>query len=288
MCYKIKSRYAAIILKGVNIMRIKNGMKRFFITLMALVMICAVIPFASLAAYSDIPYIYSFLVNDMGLTPAAACGVLANIECESDFNYNVVGDNGTSYGICQWHNERFSNLKSWCAQNGYSYTSLDGQLNFMKYELTTKKSDTSYILDKLKAVENTADGAYRAGYDWCYYYERPANRTAKAENRGNKAKNYYFPKYNTVPAKNTTTTTKEDLPTIPAQKTYSIGDVNMDGKVNSSDALQCLEHSVGSRKLSTEKMKLADINKDGKVSSSDAFIVLKVSTGADSIKNYNK
>ena len=57
-----------------------NGIKRFLIAIMAIVMICAAVPFSSFAAYSDIPYIYSFLVNNMGLTPAAACGVLAKIE----------------------------------------------------------------------------------------------------------------------------------------------------------------------------------------------------------------
>ena len=34
--------------------------------------------------------------------------------------------------------------------------------------------------DYIKNVENTADGAYLAGYNWCYYYEIPANRELKA------------------------------------------------------------------------------------------------------------
>lgn len=45
--------------------------------------------------------IYNYAVNNMGLNVAAACGILANIYKESSFNPNALGDNGTSYGICQ-------------------------------------------------------------------------------------------------------------------------------------------------------------------------------------------
>ena len=260
-------------------MHINNGVKRIFTALLAIIMICAVLPLTANAADSNIQQIYNYLVLEMGLTPAAACGVLANIECESDFNYNLVGDNGTSYGICQWHNERLTNMKSYCAKNGYAYNSLDGQLHFLQYELSANKSDTGYIMDKLKSVGNTADGAYQAGYDWCYYFERPSNRTAKAETRGNKAKNYYWLQYNYIPEVQPTTTTTTKKPDL-------FGDVNGDGTINSSDALLTIEHSVGLRKLSDAKVKLADIDKDSKVTSSDAFIILKISTGAESAKKY--
>lgn len=272
-------------MKGVFIMRFTNSVKRFFTAFLAIVMIFAVVPFAASAADDTIKQIHSYLVNEMGLTPAAACGVLANIECESDFNCNLYGDNGSSYGICQWHNERLTNMKNYCAKNGYDYKSLDGQLHFLEYELSTNKSDTGYILDKLKGVSNDAEGAYRAGYDWCYYFERPSNRTAKAETRGNKAKNYYWPNYNTVPQTTKPTTTKPTT-TQPEKVTYGIGDINKDGRINSADALLAIEHSVGSRKLTSSQIKLADINKDSKVTSSDAFIILSISTGADNINNY--
>ena len=261
-------------------MHINNGVKRIFTALLAIIMICAVLPFTANAANGNIQQIYNYLVLEMGLTPAAACGVLANIECESDFDYNLVGDNGTSYGICQWHNERLSNMKSFCAKNGYAYNSLEGQLRFLQYELSANKSDTGYIMDKLESVSNTPEGAYQAGYDWCYYFERPSNRTAKAETRGNKAKNYYWPLYNYIPDASailtTTTTKKPDL----------FGDVNGDEVINSADALLTIEHSVGLRKLKDAKVKLADINKDGKVTSTDAFVILKISTGAESSKKY--
>ena len=68
------------------------------------------------AASSNERQIYDFLKSH-GFNTAAAVGILANIEMESNFNPNAKGDyvNGsaTSYGICQWHNDRWSNLKSY-------------------------------------------------------------------------------------------------------------------------------------------------------------------------------
>ena len=80
--------------------------------------------------------IFKFFVNTMNYSSAAACGVLANIKAESDFNPHCYGDNGTSYGICQWHNSRFTALKNWCSQNGYDYTTLNGQLSYLTTHTT--------------------------------------------------------------------------------------------------------------------------------------------------------
>ena len=55
--------------------------------------------------------IFKYLTEELGFNTAAACGVLANIEAESGFNPNIYGDGGTSYGICQWHAERMTNLQ---------------------------------------------------------------------------------------------------------------------------------------------------------------------------------
>lgn len=136
--------------------------------------------------------IYKFLTGTMGLNTAAACGVLANIEAESSFNPTVYGDGGTSYGICQWHNGRFTSLKNWCNNNGYNYQTINGQLNYLQYEL---KNSYPSVWNKLRTVSNSATGAYEAAYYWCYYYEVPANRESKSVSRGNTAKKKYWPNY---------------------------------------------------------------------------------------------
>ncbi len=57
------------------------------------------------------------------------------------------------------------------------------------------------------------------------------------------------------------------------------GDVNGDGKVNSSDAREVLRAAAGLNKLSEDKKKKADVNGDGKVNSSDAREILRKAAG---------
>ncbi len=250
-------------------MHFKNYIKKALIVLLAVITVFSSLAVASSAASvptnKTVQTIFDFLVDEMGLNSAAACGVLANIEKESSFNPNLYGDSGSSYGICQWHNGRFDNLKSFCAKNGYSWKTLEGQLYFLKYELEKQESTTGYILDKIKVVPNSAQGAYQAAYDWCYYFERPANKVAKSEARGTRAEEDYWPVYKLV---------------------YNLGDVNSDKKVNSTDALKVLEFSVGKAKLSKSQLKAADIDKNGQVNSQDAYIILSISSGKANINSY--
>lgn len=136
--------------------------------------------------------VFNFLKQVMGLNTAGAVGVIANISRESSFNPKSVGDGGTSYGICQWHASRYTALKDWCKQNGKDYTTLDGQLWYLKHEL--EKSYTG-VLNYIKGVANTAAGAYDAGYYWCKKFEIPADTENSSVTRGNLAKNTYYPKY---------------------------------------------------------------------------------------------
>ena len=54
--------------------------------------------------------IFHYLTNNMGLNSAAACGVMANIERECDFDPTAVGGGGRSYGLCQWTDSRQTGL----------------------------------------------------------------------------------------------------------------------------------------------------------------------------------
>lgn len=49
-------------------------------------------------------------LQEKGVPPAHIAGILANIEGESGFSSSIGGDNGTSYGLFQHHNERRTNL----------------------------------------------------------------------------------------------------------------------------------------------------------------------------------
>ncbi len=252
-----------------------SPVKRVLMVFLSAVMIICCIPFTSSAASANQKTIFEFCLKELGLNNAAACGVLANIEAESDFNPNLYGDGGDSYGICQWNLSRFDNLINYCNRNGYNWKTLTGQLHFLKYELTTNKSDTGYILDKLKSVQNNASGAYNAGYNWCYYFERPANKTAKSESRGDRAMSKYWPEF-----KNYTISKPTPAPS------YKLGDVTQDGKINSVDALAILQYSTGAKTFNANQIKAGDLNRDGKVNSVDALAVLAISTGSISNANY--
>ena len=97
-------------------------------------------------------FIYQYLTSTMGLNHAGACGVLANIQLESNFNSLALGDGGSSYGICQWHNGRFNNLISYCNKNGFDYNTVNGQLQYLSHELANNYPS---VLNYVKNVPNT-------------------------------------------------------------------------------------------------------------------------------------
>ena len=177
----------------------KTYSKKAVSLLLTLVMLLSVFPLTiiSTEAASNEKTIYDYLTKTMKLNSAAACGVLANLEKESSFNpkssYKESGG-FISYGICQWNRGRLDNLKSYCSKNKYDYTTLNGQLHFLEYEL---KNSYKSVYNKLTSVPNTAQGAYDAGYKWCYSYEVPANYPNVSVTRGNLAKNIYWKKYGT-------------------------------------------------------------------------------------------
>ena len=177
------SKWAVIEADGVKGCCLISGLEKYVEPMAAI--------FAS-NKYSNEQKVYYFLVNEMDYSPAAACGILANIKCESTFRPTAYNPNGGSYGICQWLGGRYTRLQEWCAENGYDYTTLEGQCWYLKYELENKYTK---VHNFMKGVENTAEGAYDAGYYYCYHFEVPANRGSVSIKRGNMAADDYFPKY---------------------------------------------------------------------------------------------
>ena len=145
---------------------------------------------------SDESAIFYFLTEHMGMPASSACGVIANIEHESNFNPNALGDGGTSYGICQWHNpSRWDQLIEFCNSNGYDWDTMDGQLYYLEYEITQGGEAYTGIYSVLMAQTDTSQGAYQAGYEWCDRFERPEDAESKAVNRGYSAQNNWYPRY---------------------------------------------------------------------------------------------
>ena len=99
-----------------------------------------------------------------GLTPEQASGIVGNLYKESNLNPNAIGDNGASYGIAQWRDQRLTALKSIG-----SWNTLEGQLTFLWNELNTTEKGA---LDKLKQTTTAQEAAAVFARD----FERPASR----------------------------------------------------------------------------------------------------------------
>ena len=129
--------------------------------------------------------IYNFLTQSMNFTKAQACGILANLHRESRFNPQA--DNGLGYyGLCQWGYERKDNLIAWCEENGYDYTTIDGQLHFLQYEMPLFYPNTTA---QLRAVSDDEEGARRACWIFSIGYEVSGEEIA--EMSMDKAAEYY-------------------------------------------------------------------------------------------------
>ena len=135
--------------------------------------------------------VYKQIISSWGFNTAAACAILANISAESSFNTKCLGDNGTSYGLCQWHNGRWNNLKKFCKKNNYKVDSVEGQIAFLKHELQSGYKD---LWNDLKSAPNIEATAASYAYSFCKKFERPANVESVASARAKKAKSY-FKKY---------------------------------------------------------------------------------------------
>ena len=85
-------------------------------------------------------YILNYLVNK-GLSKEQAAGIVGNLHAESSLNTEALGDNGTSFGIAQWHKDRWDGLKQFATQSGRSTSDLDTQLEYLWNELQTSEID---------------------------------------------------------------------------------------------------------------------------------------------------
>lgn len=128
-------------------------------------------------------------LHSKGLSYAASVGIAANIKAESNFRTSAVGDKGTSFGICQWHNNRGVAMKEYCNNYGGNWSNnLTGQLEYLWYELSAV---SGYGLAALKSVTNTLEGAKQAADIFVRKFERPAKVAEASIKRQNNAEEYW-------------------------------------------------------------------------------------------------
>ena len=156
-----------------------------------------VIPTAALApalpakAASNEEIAFFYLTDTLGFNVAAACGIMANIRHESNFHPGA-GSWGGAYGLCQWMGGRLDGLEYYCWDHGFDPESMQGQLSYLTHELRTYYPSTyNYLMN----IENSSEGAYKAAYEFCYSFERPADRSGQSSSRGSLASGTYWNRY---------------------------------------------------------------------------------------------
>lgn len=94
--------------------------------------------------------------KDLGIGPEEAAAIAANIKRESQLDPTAVGDNGTSFGLAQWHNERWWALEDWANANGLDKWSKDTQARYLLHEISTQ------YMDVIEEMKNTSGVAAKA------------------------------------------------------------------------------------------------------------------------------
>lgn len=128
-------------------------------------------------------YIQQKLMS-MGFTASAAAGVVGNLVQESGLRTDAIGDNGTSGGLAQWHNERWEALKRFAAARGKDWTDLDTQIEFLAEEMRTSYADTYAKMQSAELPEI-------AGQIMTDEYEKPDSASANYAQRQANARAAY-------------------------------------------------------------------------------------------------
>ena len=127
--------------------------------------------------------LYQGLVR-RGYSEAAAAGIAGNLVFESGGRPGVLGDQGTSAGLAQWHAERLDALKSFATSRGKDWRDPETQLDFLDRELRTTESVTGGLL-------RTATTPEQAAQIFATGFERPATATAGYGSRQALAKSIF-------------------------------------------------------------------------------------------------
>jgi hypothetical protein len=124
---------------------------------------------ASTTAFANDKAAFEFFLGK-GLSPAQAAGIVGNLDQESGVSPTSVQAGGPGRGIAQWSvggrwDTGTDSVASYASKQGESMTSLNLQLEFIWFELTTY----GYGFTDLKAATNVTDAttAFMAKYEIC-------------------------------------------------------------------------------------------------------------------------
>lgn len=88
---------------------------------------------------------YEYFTNKRGMSKIQALAIIGNLMAESDLKDDIYGDNRTSYGIQQWHNERMDKLFKHAKKKGHSTPTFKDQLEFLADEYEGKTGYSNFL-----------------------------------------------------------------------------------------------------------------------------------------------
>lgn len=88
---------------------------------------------------------YDYFANKRGMSKIQALAIIGNLMAESGLKDDIYGDNRTSYGIQQWHNERMDKLFKHAKKKGHSTPTFKDQLEFLADEYEGKTGYSNFL-----------------------------------------------------------------------------------------------------------------------------------------------
>lgn len=88
---------------------------------------------------------YEYFTNKRGMSKIQALAIIGNLMAESGLKDDIYGDNRTSYGIQQWHNERMDKLFKHAKKKGHYTPTFKDQLEFLADEYEGKTGYSNFL-----------------------------------------------------------------------------------------------------------------------------------------------
>jgi hypothetical protein len=88
---------------------------------------------------------YEYFTDKRGMSKIQALAIIGNLMAESGLKDDIYGDNRTSYGIQQWHNERMDKLFKHAKKKGHSTPTFKDQLEFLADEYEGKTGYSNFL-----------------------------------------------------------------------------------------------------------------------------------------------
>lgn len=88
---------------------------------------------------------YEYFTGKRGMSKIQALAIIGNLMAESGLKDDIYGDNRTSYGIQQWHNERMDKLFNHAKKKGHSTPTFKDQLEFLADEYEGKTGYSNFL-----------------------------------------------------------------------------------------------------------------------------------------------